>query len=137
MTQQQKQQERPRQAPRTVGDLVIATLDLLLSLPLIFVLIKVFQARTPGDNVNWTSAGLFLATCIVLLSAGLLLWARQHRVARLFQWLAALSTLIFTIFSVIQIWPHITTLWITCILYAAVTLILTTLALLLQKQKDD
>jgi hypothetical protein len=137
MTQQQKQKERPQQATRTVGEIVIATLDLLLSLPLIFVLVKVFQARAPGDNVNGTSAGLFLATCIVLLSAGLLLWARQYKLARLFQWIAALSTLIFTLISVIQIWSHITTLWITCVLYGAVTLVLTTLALLLQKQKEN
>jgi hypothetical protein len=63
MTQQQKQKERPQQATRTVGEIVIATLDLLLSLPLIFVLVKVFQARAPGDNVNGTSAGLFLRAC--------------------------------------------------------------------------
>jgi hypothetical protein len=137
MTQQQKQRERPKQAPRNVGEIVIATLDLLLSLPLIFVLIKAFQSRPPEGLETWFSASLLFVIAFGLMSAGLLLGIRQQKLARSCQWIAALGAIIFMTMQVVQIWPHIATLWITCILYVIVALILSTLALLLQKLKED
>lgn len=92
MTQQQMQHERPKQAPRTAGELVIAVLDLLFGLPLTVLLTLLWKnAINPTGLIGWLMVTPFLVIALGLVSAGLLILLRQYRLARAAQWLAALG----------------------------------------------
>ena len=70
-----------------IGEIMIATLDLLLGLPLAFMLaIALRPGAAPKDLVTWltmVTPWIILATGLV--SSGLLLVMRQRRLARAFQ----------------------------------------------------
>jgi hypothetical protein len=92
MTQQQKQRERPEQAQRNVGEIVIATLDLLLGLPPACFLALVIR-QTPAHWLDSVIYGPMLLMVLGMVGSGLLLLLRLRSLARAFQWLAALGGL--------------------------------------------
>ena len=91
MTQQQKQREHLKQAPRNVGEIMIATLDLLIGLPLMALLVLMFRSGkltdAPLTMIPWILMG------IGFLPAGAFLSLRQYRLAQAFQWLGFLGGL--------------------------------------------
>ncbi len=95
MTHQQKQRERPKQAPHNVGGIVIATLDLLVGLPLTALLVLMFRSGNLSGKL--TGAPLTVIPWILLgigfLPAGVFLFLRQYRLAQAFQWLSFLGGL--------------------------------------------
>jgi hypothetical protein len=145
MTQQQKQKQRTRskQAPRTVGEIVIATLDLLLGLPLaVFLIMVLTPDHLPGDPANWLIIGSWILLAFALISAGLSILLRQRSLARVFQWLAALGGLGTLGWLVYQFWQappteltSILILYLSGIFLAAIGLIL--LPFWLRKMGED
>ncbi|WP_309717641.1 hypothetical protein [Armatimonas sp.] len=143
MTQQQKQRERPKQTPhRNVGEIVIATLDLLLGLPLAIFLMVMIPQQPPGSLANWLIVGSWVLIAFALVSAGLALLLRQRSLARVFQWLAALGGLCtlgafaYELWKVSPFeWPLILILYLSGILLAALGLML--LPFWLRKMGDD
>ena len=92
MTQQQKQRERPKQASRNIGEIVISAIDLLLGLPLaLLVIVMMLEPTNSHDFVGWLMIAPLILIALGLVLSGLLLWARQNRLARAFQWLATLG----------------------------------------------
>jgi phosphatidylserine synthase len=106
MTQQQKQKERPQQATRTAGELVIAVLDLLLGLPLgLLMFVALSPQNTPRDLTTWLYAVPWLLVAVGLMSAGLMVLRRHYWLARTLQWLALVggvligATLVYMVFQ--------------------------------------
>jgi hypothetical protein len=92
MTQQQKQHERPKQAPRNSGEIVIAILNLLLGLPPACFLALVIR-QTPAHWLDRVVYGPMLLMVLGMVGSGLLLLLRLRSLGRAFQWLAALGGL--------------------------------------------
>jgi hypothetical protein len=143
MTQQQKQREQSKKAPRTIGEIVIATLDLLLGLPLAaFLIMALTPYHLPGGPANWFIVGSWILLAFALISAGLSILLRQRNLARVFQWLAALGGLGTLGWLVYQFWqappselPPILILYLSGIFLAAIGLIL--LPFWLRKMEED
>ena len=92
MTQQQKQRERPTHASRTAGELMIATLDLLLGLPLACLVLVVMREPTNAHDLRaWLMIAPLIVIALGLTTAGVLVSLRQCRLARAAQWFAALG----------------------------------------------
>ena len=91
--QQQKQREHPEQAPRNAGEIIIAILDLLIGLPLALIFTAMFlkSQLSPSGLLAWLMFLPWLLLVLGLVPAGLLILLRQCRLARAFQWLAALA----------------------------------------------
>lgn len=141
MQQQQKQKERPKQAPRTAGELVIAALDLLLGLPLgLLIFIALSPHNTTRDLTTWLYAIPWLMVVVGLVSAGLLILRRHYRLARVLQWLALLGGILVgatLVYMVLQMLPsdQILLLWLGGFLLAITTLI--ALPIWLKKLTED
>ncbi|WP_309719683.1 hypothetical protein [Armatimonas sp.] len=138
--QKQKQRSQTKQPELAAGVRAIATLDLLLGVPLaLWIMWAFLKEPIPRDSAGVVFGVAFFTFVLALNGAGACLLLRHRALARVFQWLLAIFALFYTTLMVLMnLKNHFVDVPLPLVIgIGLVTLTLITLALVLQKFGED